>query len=80
MPRPIKKWPDYALNSLEGTLFHLKTIQRLSREAQKAAEGGDPLQAVILNGDIRDEALNAVHLLVQARTGEYEQPITTFIT
>lgn len=72
MPRPIKKWPDYALGSLEGTVIKLKNIQNLSREAQVAAINGDFAQTVILSGDIREEALNAVHLLVQARTGDYE--------
>lgn len=72
MPRPIKKWPDYALGSLEGTVIKLKNIQALSREAQVAAKSGDIGQVIILYGDVRDEALHAVHLLVQARTGEYE--------
>lgn len=73
MGRPLKKWPDYALRSLEGTLIHLKTIDQLSREAQVAAQQGDRMGAVILNGDIRKRAQDAVHLLVQARTGEYEK-------
>lgn len=72
MPRPIKKWPDYALGSLEGTLLHLKAISELTRQVQDAATKGDPMQVVILGGDIRERSLNAVHLLVQARTGDYD--------
>ncbi len=73
MARKPKKWPDYALSSLEGVLVHLKNIEQLSRQAQVAARDGDRLTAVILNGDIRAQAQSATHLLVQARTGEYEE-------
>jgi shikimate kinase len=72
MARKPAKWPSYALNSLEGTLLQLKTIQKLSREAQTAAMNGEAMKAVAINGDIRNEALLAISLLVQARTGEYE--------
>lgn len=69
--RKPKKWPDYALSSLEGVLVHLREIEKLSRLAQVAAKDGDRLAAVILNGDIREKAQSATHLLVQARTGQY---------
>jgi hypothetical protein len=72
MARKPKKWPDYALNSLEGTLLHLKTIERLSRAVQVAAKAGDQSEVIILAGDVRERSQDAVHLLVQARTGEYE--------
>jgi hypothetical protein len=72
MARKPAKWPSYALNGLEGTLLQLKTIQKLSREAQTAAMNGEAMKAVVINGDIRNEALLAISLLVQARTGEYE--------
>lgn len=72
MARRPKKWPTYALDSLEGTLFHLKGIIELTREAQVAAKEGDRMMAVILNGDIRERAQDAVHLLIQARVGNYE--------
>lgn len=71
MPRPIKKWPTYALDSLEGTLFHLKTIGEISRQVQVAAKDGDALAITILAGDIRERSQEAVHLLVQARIGDY---------
>lgn len=72
MARKPKKWPDYALGSLEGTLLHLKTIERLSRAVQVAAKAGDQAEVIILAGDVRERALNSTHLLVQARTGEYD--------
>lgn len=66
-----KKWPDYALGSLEGTLLHLKTVERLSREIQAAAKAAGHLEIGMMGGDARSEALNAIDLLRQARTGEY---------
>jgi hypothetical protein len=72
MPRPVKKWPTYALDSLEGTLLQLKQINEISRQVQMAAKDGDAAQVGMLAGDIRDRALDAVHLLVQARTGDYQ--------
>lgn len=72
MPQRPKKWPDYALGSLEGTLFHLKAVTEMGRAVQVAAkELGQP-DLAILGGDIRDVARDAIHLLVQARTGDYE--------
>jgi hypothetical protein len=72
MPRPIKRWPNYALESLEGTLFELKSIAEISRQVQVAAKNGDAMEVAMLAGDIRERTQSAVHLLVQARTGEYE--------
>lgn len=66
-----RKWPDYALNSLEGTLLHLKTIEAISRQVQTAAKAGDSMEVLILAGDIRERTQNAVQLLVQAKTGDY---------
>lgn len=71
MKKP-RRWPNYALESLEGTLFHLKDMTEMGRAVQMAAkELGQP-DLVILGGDIRDRAREAIHLLVQARTGDYE--------
>lgn len=72
MPRPIKRWPNYALESLEGTLFHLKTVTEMARAVQVVAKELGQSDLVILGGDIRDRARDAIHLLVQARTGDYE--------
>lgn len=72
-----KKWPTYALDSLEGTLYHLKTVTEMGRVVQVVAkELGQP-DLLILGGDIRDRARDAIHLLVQARTGEYDDPTTS---
>lgn len=72
MSQKPKKWPDYALGSLEGTLLHLKTIDGLARQVQEAAKQGDAIQASILSGDIRGKTIDAIALLHQARTGDYE--------
>jgi len=45
---------------------------KLAREAQVKAVAGDFAHVVILNGDIREKAQRAIHLLVQARTGNYQ--------
>lgn len=59
--------------------MHLKTIERLSREVQVVAKEAGLWQLVILGGDLRENAQSSVHLLVQARTGDYdnEHDITT---
>jgi hypothetical protein len=71
MSQRPKKWPDYALGSLEGTLFELKSIAEISRQVQVAAKNGDALEVTMLAGDIRERTQSAVHLLVQARTGDF---------
>lgn len=73
MSQKPKKWPDYALGSLEGTLLHLKIIEELAKQVSEAARGGDNGQALILGGDIRSRTLDAIDLLRQARTGDYQQ-------
>lgn len=72
MSNKPKKWPDYALGSLEGTLMHLKTVEKLSREIQAIGKAMEQPQLVIIGGDARAEALSAIDLLRQARTGDYE--------
>jgi len=67
-----KKWPTNALRSLEDTLALLHDMGKLAREAQVKAVAGDFAHVVILNGYIREKAQRAIHLLVQARTGEYQ--------
>lgn len=70
--RKPKKWPSYALEALETSLILLAEIEGLSREAQRAAKENDRLQAVIINGDIRERAARAREHLVRAKIGEYE--------
>lgn len=71
MATKAKKWPTNALRSLEDTMAILHDVGVLAREAQMCAVAGDFAQVVILNGDIREKAQRAIHLLVQARTGNY---------
>jgi hypothetical protein len=67
-----KKWPDYALNSLEGTLYRLQEIDGLARQIQESAAKGDSSQVLILSSDIRTQVIDGKSLLYQARTGNYE--------
>lgn len=71
MSNKPKKWPTYALDSLEGTLLHLKTIAGLAKELETL--GGDTGQPDLksMGVDVRSKALDAIDLLRQARTGEY---------
>lgn len=71
MSNKPKKWPDYALGSLEGTLSHLKTIEGLAQELHRLGKKMGQPDLVIMGGDFRAEALTAIDLLRQARTGEY---------
>ena len=66
-----KKWPDYALGSLEGTLMHLKTIEGLAKDLHRLGQISGQMDLAGMGLDVRSEALNAIDLLRQARTGEY---------
>lgn len=66
-----KKWPTNALRSLEDTLALLHDMDKLAREAQVHAVAGEFPQVVILGGDIRGKVLRAIHLLTQAKSGNY---------
>lgn len=72
MPRPIKKWPDYALGCWTGTMFKLRGMEELARQVQELLVKGEPSQALISVIDIRSEIVEAKHLMHQARNGEYE--------
>lgn len=67
-----KPWPRRALWSLEDTLALLHDISNLARETQLHAVAGDFSRIVVVSGDIREKAQTAVHLLMQARTGEFD--------
>lgn len=67
-----KKWPDYALNSLENAVYGLKQVDELARQIQEAHVNGDSHRVLICAGDIRSTALDAKHGLLQARIGEYK--------
>lgn len=69
MATKAKRWPTNALRALEDTLAILQDMGTLARDAQAVA--GNFAQVVILNGDIRERTQKAIHLLVQARTGDY---------
>lgn len=73
MSQKPKKWPDYALNSLEGALHYLKSIDELAREVKAQLSKGDPSRAVTLTDDIRTLSIDARDLLHQARTGNYDR-------
>lgn len=73
MGRPLKKWPSYALESLENTLALLKDFDRDLRRAQELMAGGEHERAQIAMSDARASALKCVEHLVRARTGEYQR-------
>lgn len=77
MGRPLKKWPTYALDSLERTLYELQEIERAARLVQLAIAEGDADSALILLSDVRVASRRCVEHLVRARTGEYDKSETT---
>lgn len=67
-----KKWPDYALGSLEGALMHLKVIDDMAKQLYEAAKRTEQSEFANLSNDIRARSIDARSLLHQARTGDYE--------
>lgn len=72
MGRP-KKWPSYALESLENTLALLKDFDRELKRAQELMADGEHERAQIAMSDARASALKCVEHLVRARAGKYER-------
>lgn len=73
MGRPLKKWPDYALSTLEATVDELKELERKAKAAQDALVAGNALEASSQMGDVRVAALRCVANLANAKIGKYEQ-------
>lgn len=69
---PRKKWPDYALGSLEDALMQFKTLEKLGQELHKLGKSTGQPDFASLGNDTRSAALSGIHALVQARTGEYD--------
>lgn len=72
MPRPVKRWPNYALESLEDALMHFKTIEKLGRDLHNMGKATGQPDVANFGNDARSAALSGIHALVQARTGEYD--------
>lgn len=75
MGRPLKRWPTYALEELEKTLFLLSGIEKLARGVQEAIAEDDARRALILLSDVRVRSQECVENLVRAKTGNYEREI-----
>lgn len=73
MGRPLKKWPTYALDSLERTLYELQEIERAARLVQLAIAEDDADNALILLSDVRVWSRRCVEHLVRARSGNYDK-------
>lgn len=69
---PRKKWPDYALSSLEDALMQFKMLEKLGRELHDFGKSIGQPDVANLGNDARSAALSGIHALVQARTGEYD--------
>jgi hypothetical protein len=72
MAQKPRRWPNYALESLESAVYGLKSIDELARQILEASAQGNHTQAMICAGDIRERALDAKHSLLNARRGDYE--------
>lgn len=67
------KWPSYATGCREESVLLAKKIVATARDAQLAILAGQKDQAIILCGDIRDDANSIVWQMVQAAAGIYEE-------
>ncbi len=66
-----KKWPSYALESLENSLALTQRIDKASREAQEALVTNNPMLVVLDLSDIRQYAQQIRESLVRSRAGDY---------
>lgn len=73
MGRDGQKWPTYALENLEDSLYRLKQLERKLNAAQDAVLGGDDAVALKDMSDARVLALECVDNLVRSRAGKYQQ-------
>lgn len=73
MGRPAGKWPHYALENLEDSVYRLKQLESLASKAQDAIMLGDAATAQKHLGDVRAEALKCVDNLMRSRSGNYQQ-------
>lgn len=73
MGRPAEKWPTYALENLEDSLYRLKEIERKASKVQDAIVLGDTTAALRDLSDVRVLALECVENLVRSRIGKYKQ-------
>lgn len=73
MGRPAEKWPTYALENLEDSLYRLKQLEKKAAAAQDAIVLGDDATALRDLSDVRVLALECVENLVRSRIGKYQQ-------
>lgn len=66
-----KKWPTYALESLEDSLALTQRIDKASREAQEALVKNNPMLALLALSDIRQYTQQIRESLVRSRAGDY---------
>jgi hypothetical protein len=73
MGRPAEKWPTYALENLEDSVYRLKELERKLNAAQDAVLSGNDAVALKDLSDARVLALECVDNLVRSRIGKYQQ-------
>lgn len=73
MARPAEKWPTYAMENLEDSLYRLKQLERRADAAQDAILAGNDAVALKALSDARVLALECVDNLVRSRIGKYQQ-------
>lgn len=73
MSNKPKKWPSYALASLENSLVTLHEIDDLLREVQAQIARDNRMEAVILTGDTRSRVQDVTGRLARAKSGEYQE-------
>lgn len=68
-----KKWPTYALETLENTVDRLKELEQKASLIEDAILSGNDLSAIRELSEVRVMALKMVAELVQSRIGKYDQ-------
>lgn len=72
MPRPLQRWPEYALGVNEDCVLKVKEIDRLQDEIQEAIIARHFYTAMKLTSRARVLCRDVMHNLKLARTGHYE--------
>lgn len=73
MGRPAERWPTYALENLEDSLYKLRELEKKASIVEDAIMLGDDLRALRELSDVRVLALECVENLVRSRIGKYKQ-------
>lgn len=73
MGKPVERWPTYAKENAEDSIYRLKQLEKLAAQIQDAIVLGDAPVALRDLSEVRVLALQCVDNLVRAQLGKYQQ-------